>query len=75
MGKEADFLFTVTVGMTCWGLREHETLIIALFIPIVSHRNWKGTRTIHGSDSGRGAVRYFKLEYKMKWEQPGSVSM
>ena len=31
MGKEAEFMFTVTVGIPCWGLEEHEPLIIAFF--------------------------------------------
>ena len=35
-GEEADLLFTVTVGMPFWGLVEHEPLIIALFLPVVS---------------------------------------
>ena len=39
MGKEADLLFTIPVGITCWGLGEHEPLIIDLFLLIVSHRN------------------------------------
>ena len=75
MGKKADLLFTVPVGMPCWGLREHEPLIIALFLPIVSRRNWKCPWTIHVSDWVRGAVRYFELECKMEWKQPGSFSM
>ena len=28
MGKEADLMFTVTIGMPFWGLGEHEPLII-----------------------------------------------
>ena len=41
MEKEADLLFTVTVGMPFWGLVEHEPLIIALFLPVVSCSNWR----------------------------------
>ena len=40
MGKEADLLFTVIVGMPFWGFGEHEPLIIALFIPVVYCSNW-----------------------------------
>ena len=54
MEKEAKFLFTVTVGMPCWGFREYEPLIIALFLLIVSRRNWKGPWIICGSDWGHG---------------------
>ena len=50
MGKEADFLFTVPVEMPFGGLGKHAPLIIALFIPIVSIRNWKVSETIHRSD-------------------------
>ena len=74
-GKEAEFLFTVTVGMPCWGLGEHEYLIIALFLPIVSQRNWKGTWNIYGSDWGRGSVRDFEFWCQRKWNQPGPVPM
>ena len=38
MGKEADLLFTVPVGMKFWGLGEQEPLILALFLPIVSQK-------------------------------------
>ena len=39
MGKEADLLFTVPVGMPCWVLGEHNPLIIYLFLLIVLKRN------------------------------------
>ena len=42
MGKEVDLLFTVPVGMLCWILGEHEPLIVYFFLPIFSHRIWKG---------------------------------
>ena len=42
MGKEMEFMFNITVGMPFWGLGEHETLIIALFVTVVSCRNWRG---------------------------------
>ena len=57
MGKEADLLFTVTVGISCWELGEHEPLIISLFLTIVSRRNWTDPWNIRGSDWKRGAVR------------------
>ena len=40
MGKEGIFMFTVTVAITFWGLEENEPLTIALFLPILSRRNW-----------------------------------
>ena len=39
MGKETDFIFNVTVRMLFWELGDHETLIIALFLPIVLRRS------------------------------------
>ena len=50
MGKEADLMSTVPVGIPFWGLGEHEPLIIALFLPIVSIRNLRGPWKIKGSD-------------------------
>ena len=38
MGKDADILFTIHVGMPFWTSEEHEHLIVALFLPIVSRR-------------------------------------
>ena len=66
MGKEVDLLCTVLVGIPFWVLGEHEPPIIALFLPIVSRRNWKGTVTIHGSDWGRGRVR------QLNWSVSGN---
>ena len=50
MGKEADFMFTVPVGITFWGSGGDEPLIIYLFLPVVSRRNWRDPWTIRGSD-------------------------
>ena len=54
MGKEADLLFTVPVGIPFWRLGEHEPLIIALFIPVFYRRNWRGNWTIKGSSCQSG---------------------
>ena len=75
MGKQVDFLFTVTVGVPCWGLGEHEPLIITFFKPIVLRRNQKVPSTISGSGQGRGAGRAFELECKWEWQQAGPVEM
>ena len=50
MGEGADLLLTVPVGVPCWGLGEHEPLILYLFHPIVSRRKWKGPCTIREID-------------------------
>ena len=64
MGKEADFLFTVIVGIPFWGLGEHEPLIIALFLPVVSFSNWRGAWTIKEIDWTYGTTRVVDLEFK-----------
>ena len=75
MGKETYLLFTVTVGISCWELGEHEPLIISLFLTIVSRRNCTGPWTIRGSDWKCGAVRDLELECKRGWDQPGPLQM
>ena len=75
MGKEADLLFTVTVGIIFWGLGEHEALIIPFFIPVVYYSNWRIPWTIKGSDWTSGTDRYVDLDCKREWEQPGTVQM
>ena len=64
MEKEADLLFTVTVGIPFWGLGEHEPLIIALFLPVVSFSNWRGAWTIKEIDWTYGTTRVVDLEFK-----------
>ena len=73
MGKEADLLFTVPVGIPGWGLGEHKPLIIALFLRIVSRRKWKVPWNIQGSDWGCGTVMDLELECKREWGKPGPV--
>ena len=64
IGKDSDLILTVPVRMPCWGLGEHEPLMIALFMLIVSRKNWKGPWIIRGSDWGRRVVRDFEPECK-----------
>ena len=49
MGKEVSLLFTVTDEMPIWGLGEHEPLIIAFFLPVISCSIWRVTYKIKGS--------------------------
>ena len=74
-GKDADLLFTVTVGIPFWGLGEHEPLIIALFLPVVSCSNWRGTWTIKWIDCTYGVARAVDLEFKQEWEHPWPIHM
>ena len=64
MGKEADLLFTVTVWVSFWVLGEHEPLIIAFFLPVISCRNWRRPWKIKGSDWKYGTARDVDLECK-----------
>ena len=73
MGKEAEFLFTVTVGIPFWGLGEHEPIIISLFLPVFFHRNWRGTWTVKNSYWEYLTTRAADLECKREWEKPGTV--
>ena len=70
MGKESDLLFTVTVGIPFWGLGEHESLIIALFLPVVHCINLRGYWKIKGIDWKYGTSRAVDLECKLEWEHP-----
>ena len=42
MIKESDFLLTAPDGIPCWRLEEHEPLLITLFPPVFSRRNYRG---------------------------------
>ena len=61
MGKEADFLFTVPVGMKIWGLGEHETPILYLKIPVFFCRNLGVPWTIKVTDWSARKSRAFDL--------------
>ena len=63
IGNEADLLFTIPVGIPFWGLEEHETLIIYLFLPIISHREWRGTCNVRGSKLATGTARELNIDY------------
>ena len=66
MGKEVEFLFTVTVGITFWLLLEHEPLVIALFLPVVYRRNCRRPWKIKGSDCASLTEKYFDLYPKQE---------
>ena len=57
MGKEADLLFNITIGMHFWGLEDHKPLIVALFIPIVSLREWRGPWNTIWAELAAGTFR------------------
>ena len=41
LGNGAYLIFTIPVGMTFWGLEEHEPPIVTLFLTIVTRREWR----------------------------------
>ena len=61
MVEEADLIFTVPVGIPFGGLGEHETLMIALFLPFVFCRNQRVPWTIKVSDWVSGTYICFDL--------------
>ena len=79
MGKSYGEGGVIVVYYSCWdallGIWEHEPLIIALFILIVSRRKWEGPWTICGSDWGHGAVKAFEMECKQEWGQSVPITM
>ena len=75
MGKEADFMFTIIVGITFCGMGEHEPLIISLLLPIISCSNWRVRWNTCGSDWAYGKVRTFELECKREWENTVPIQM
>ena len=68
-------MFTVPVRITFWGLEEHKPLIIALFIPVFSIRNWRGPWTIKNIYWKYLTARAVDLECKREYEQSGHVQM
>ena len=68
-------MFTVTVAITFWGLEENEPLTIALFLPILSRRNWTEPQTIKKSYWAYLTARDIELECNQGQEQPGPVQM
>ena len=68
MGKEADLLFTIPVGIPFWVLEEHEPLIVAFFFPIVLLRELMGPCNIRGRKLSTDTVRALEGEYKREWK-------
>ena len=56
MGKEANILFNVPVGMPFWVRGEHEPMLVDLFLPIITHSYWRGPCTVIGSELATGRV-------------------
>ena len=50
-------VFTVNDGIPFWGLGDHETLIVALAIPVVTLSGWKRPCTVRESDLESAMVR------------------
>ena len=55
-------LFTVPVGIPYWDLGEHESMIIALFLPIIYCRKWRGTSKIKRGEMSSGTARALNIE-------------
>ena len=64
IGKEDYLLFTVIVGIPFWDLGVHEPLIIALFFPIISLRNWRRPRKIKVSEWASRIARALHIYFR-----------
>ena len=64
MGKEAYLLFTVLFGMIFGGLLDHKSLIVALFLSILSHMYCRGPWVFIWSELAAGMFRSLEQEYK-----------
>ena len=53
LSKDADLMFEVPVGTPMWPAENHEPLIIAVLLPIVTRRDWRGPWIFQGSDLSR----------------------
>ena len=61
MRKEADLLFTIPVGTHFWVLEEHEPLITAFLLLIVSRRECIYPCNLGGSKLATGTVRALEV--------------
>ena len=68
MVKDADIFFTILFGIPFWVLDDHEPIIVALFLPIVSRRERRGQWNIRGRKLDTGTVRELDIEFNRKWE-------
>ena len=64
MRKEAELFFSIPVGTNFWGLVENYPIIVALFLPIVTHREWGYTWNVRGRDLASGTIRALQRELK-----------
>ena len=39
--KICDVVFTIPVGTQCWGVHQHEPLLVGFALPLISHRPWR----------------------------------
>jgi hypothetical protein len=73
IGKDADLLFTVPVGVPFWEKHQHEPLIVCLLLPVVKRRNWRGPWIVRGSSFASTAEdelrRTFELSVGKKPKQ------
>ena len=49
-------MFEVPVGTPMWPTGNHEPLIIAVLLPIITHRDWRGPWIFQGSDLCRNTM-------------------
>ena len=65
IGKDADLLFTVPVGVPFWEKHQHEPLIICLLLPVVKRRNWRGPWIVRGSSFASTAEEELRRTFEL----------
>ena len=61
-------MLTISVGIPFCRLEEHETIIVALFLPIFSHRECRGLWNLIGSELAVGSPISLEIEHNREWE-------
>ena len=64
LGKSADILFTVPVGVPFWGALQFEPLIVAIIFPLSHVSSYTGPWAVKGTDLGEHYQRALQEGFK-----------
>lgn len=65
LGKDADLMVTAPVGLPFWESNQHEPLILAILLPVVRRKDWKGPWVFRGSLHSGDAARRLDTGWKL----------
>ena len=74
LGKNADILFVVPVGVPFWGADQFEPLIVVIVFPLAHVRNYTGPWEIKGTDLGLRYEHALGEGFKRSGTRPGRGS-